>query len=221
MNRYDGTAFDFDGVLVESEPINVAAAEKTFRELGQPLSEEEMLYVPGRSSRRFIPEFLKRRGEASTTRIDEIVQRNIMNYDALWAIRVKLMPGVHKVCVTLSTLGVKLAIVTSNRRAVVERFKSRFGLSCFDVIVSSEDVTQHKPDPQCYSLAGARMGIPVQRILAVEDTSIGVQAAKLAGLACAAIPSAEASSRDDFRRADYTLHSLHELIPIVIRGEDK
>ena len=81
----------------------------------------------------------------------------------------------------------------------------RLGLPAADVYtrffrtvhaLSADDVERTKPDPACYRLALARMGLQPHSVLAVEDTAHGVEAAVGAGLRCIAIPTALSSHHD-------------------------
>jgi len=73
------------------------------------------------------------------------------------------------------------AIVTS---APLELAKARLkaaGLPLPPVLVTSEDVTIGKPDPECYELAAQRLGVNVNECLVFEDAAVGVLAARAAG----------------------------------------
>ena len=61
------------------------------------------------------------------------------------------------------------------------------GIAVFDVIVSAEDVSRGKPDPEGYLRALELLGLPGARAAAIEDTPPGVTAAKAAGLYCVAV----------------------------------
>lgn len=214
--RFEAVIFDLDGVLIRSEHINVAALVKTFYDLESPLSDEEARKIPGRSSCDLIPEFLKSRCVTKKERYDAIIETNLCNYDALWDKIVRLAPGAERVLRKLQARGIPLAIGTSNRRVVVERFVRRFGFEgVFQHIVSQDDVRNTKPDPEVYLKASDLLGISRERILVIEDTGIGLSAAKTAGLTCAVIPN-EYSHNNDFSGADYILIALDDTLPLFV-----
>ena len=109
--------FDYDGVIdPNSEKINIAAAVRTFTELGLPLSAEEIASVPGRSSKVFIPPFLRARG-IGTDRDTELITKNRSNYDSIWADHAEAAPDLDIVLAHLhASLKMRLAIATTNRR---------------------------------------------------------------------------------------------------------
>jgi len=214
--RFRAILFDLDGVLVQgSESVNIEAAKKTFSDMEAPLSEEETRTIPGRSSLKFIPPLLAARRVYDLGEVSRTIAANRANYDALWEDMVQIEPSAPRTISELRARKVVLAIVTTNRRSVVERFYRRFDLGrYFNFAITSEDVKDHKPHPAGY-LKGARIfedkGIPFEKIAAVDDTGLGVTAAKAAGLWCAAFPN-EHSKDHDFSQADMEISSLMELL---------
>lgn len=208
--------FDFDGVLVFSEAVNIAAGKKTFHDLGSPLTdltEEEIQYIPGRSSLAYIPKLLASRGIIG--RDSEIIAENRKNYDALWDSMVSVPPQMREDVLRVKALDIPIAIATTNRRAVVERFLVKYGMhGIFNPIITSEEVTYHKPHPEVYLKATQHLGVPPEVALAIEDTEVGVQAAKTAGLQCAAIPN-EHSRHGNFSQADVICGSLYYCVRLI------
>ena len=76
-----------------------------------------------------------------------------------------------------------------------------------DFIVTGEDVKARKPDPEVYLIALERLGVVAPAALAVEDSGLGVEAAKAAGLACLAIRNAYTAGHD-FGLADLVVDEL-------------
>ena len=60
----------------------------------------------------------------------------------------------------------------------------------FEAIVSAEDVTKGKPDPQVFLAAAERLGVAPDRCIVVEDAAVGVQAARSAGMRCMGVSRA-------------------------------
>lgn len=207
--------FDFDGILVDSEPVNIAAAVKTFQESGYPLSDAQKEQIPGKSSKDFIPLFLQDFGLASEL-FENLYQKNRKNYLALLdADIVAPMPFACDAVRMLRDSRVILSIATSNHKISVEKFIGRFGLyNIFRHILTGEDVVNRKPHPEIYLMMKKRLGFADSEIIAVEDTEYGLLSAKDAGLRCAVVPT-DFSRHHDFSRADHILSSLQELPAIV------
>ncbi|MDO8619752.1 MAG: HAD family phosphatase [bacterium] len=213
-----GVVFDFDGVLIpESEQVNVLAARKTFADMGLSLTEAEVGSIPGHSSKTYVPRLLQARG-ISAERDTEVIATNRQNYDAIWSGwpgSVTLAPHLDEVLAHLVRMGIVLAIATTNRRSVINRFLALLlAPHPFGVIVTGEDVKRHKPDPEVYQIATKHLGMSAEHLIAVEDTVIGVQAAKAAGLRCVAIPNSFTKNQD-FSQADHLLGTLEELLKLI------
>ena len=81
------------------------------------------------------------------------------------------------------------AIATSGTRAVATSRLKHTGLPIPNILVTAEDVTRGKPDPEPYLIAAKRLGIPADRCVVVEDAPAGIEAAWAAGMRSVAIAS--------------------------------
>ncbi|MBI2613966.1 MAG: HAD-IA family hydrolase, partial [Candidatus Levybacteria bacterium] len=114
----------------------------------------------------------------------------------------------------LKSKKITIVLATSSSRSAVNKFINKFHLSnAFSLIITKDDVTKRKPDPQIYNLAKEKINLKDEEILVVEDTQIGVEASKSAGLICVAIPN-KYTENQDFSKVDYILGSLEELLNI-------
>lgn len=206
--------FDLDGVLIDSEALNIQSVVDSFRKVGIKLQETEKNYIIGRHSTDYLPAFGKNHGISSAMQktIDELRHEN---YHNLWSKVVTLMPGAKKTVNYLKSKEITIVLATSSSRNAVNKFLNKFHKSnAFSLIVTKDDVTKRKPDPQIYNLVKEKINLNDEEILVVEDTQIGVEAAKSAGLICVAIPN-KYTENQDFSKADYILGSLEELLNIV------
>jgi HAD superfamily hydrolase (TIGR01509 family) len=93
------------------------------------------------------------------------------------------LPGVRSLISELKRLGVPIAVASASLRAWVDATLRGLGLEdAFDATVSASEVASAKPAPDLYLTAAARLGVPPQRCLAIEDTLAGVRSAKAAGM---------------------------------------
>jgi sugar-phosphatase len=90
---------------------------------------------------------------------------------------VKALPG----AAALLAGTTPLAVVTSCSRALATVRLAAAGLPTPAVLVSCDDVVRGKPDPACFRLGARRLGVPIDRCVALEDASAGVSAARAAG----------------------------------------
>ena len=119
------------------------------------------------------------------------------------------MPGAARTVGLLRGAGYPLAVSSSGARAYLETVLGRLALrDAFDALVSGEDVTHGKPDPEPYLLAARRLAVSPARCVVFEDAAVGVQSAKAAGMACIGVPNPAALRRQDLSPADLVLPSL-------------
>ena len=100
-----------------------------------------------------------------------------------------------------------MGIASNSSRRWVAGHLERLGLDGWACVRCREDVARAKPAPDLYLSAVECLEVAPWEALAVEDSGAGVMAAKAAGLACVAVPSALTASHD-FSQADLMLGSL-------------
>jgi HAD superfamily hydrolase (TIGR01509 family) len=182
MPRYDAILFDFDGVLLDSEPIHAACWAEVLAPLGVKLPWEEY-------SARYV-------GMDDRIMLRQIAAEAVppLDWQALWGqypakkelFRQKIgnPPFPAKLEGLLQQLHSQypLAVVSSSSRIEIEPpLAARSLRQYFDALVSGEDVECHKPAPDPYLLAARLLG--VKEPLVVEDSDPGVASAQAAGFA--------------------------------------
>ena len=96
--------------------------------------------------------------------------------------------GVRALLRSLKAAGPKAALVTSGMSWKVEEISRQLTLDgLFDVIVTAADIERGKPDPACYLVAAARLGVPPAACVVFEDSVSGARAAVAAGMACVGV----------------------------------
>jgi beta-phosphoglucomutase-like phosphatase (HAD superfamily) len=84
----------------------------------------------------------------------------------------------------------------------------------FGFIVSGEDVTKGKPEPEIYLKAAEKAGNLPEKCVAIEDAPAGILAAKNAGLTCIAYRNPSTIGQE-FSNADYVIDKFGEAFPII------
>jgi HAD superfamily hydrolase (TIGR01509 family) len=188
-----------DGVLIDSGAHHRAAWRALLTELGEePAHPEYWRLTIGRPSEEALPLLLGRRVPDHESW--RLARRKRDLYVSFARGGMVSVTGVNEFVAALSRLGVPRAVGTSASRFDVDRMLSGVGLRRhFDVIVTADDVTQGKPDPEVYELAAARMGMPAEACLVFEDSLVGVVAARRAGMR--AIGVSTAHSEAELRQA--------------------
>ncbi len=210
-----GVIFDMDGVLVDSADAHWRSWELLSVEVGRPVSKQDFLTTFGRQNRDIIPLLF---GPVSPERLVQLGDRKEAIYRDLIRKRPPIVEGAVELIHDLHRAGAALAVGSSGPRANIELVIAAMGLSDrVMVIVSSNDVSRGKPDPQVFQVACDWLGLPPRNCVVIEDAPSGVAAAKAAGAYCVAVMmhhSREALSAADIvvdRLADITVTMLREL----------
>lgn len=191
--RVQGIIFDFDGVLVDSEPIRFEAGAQALAEIGVSLTWERFLTVwLGRTDHAGLRDILGDRFETEGKRV--VARRNV-----LYEERLEEVPPYADAVTLLRRIpnGVRLAVATGSRRIEVERILARLGLfQRFQAIVTAEDYRRAKPAPDPLLTAARGMDLPPASCLVVEDSPAGVAAAHAAGMPVLAVDRGRGAAFD-------------------------
>ncbi len=188
MSRYEAILFDFDGVLVDSEPVHFVCWQEILKPFG--LSLDWNTYCEqgiGVSDRAMLAMLCKQ----SNPPLDiELLAAEYPRKKEMFRDRMLLSPAVTSAVVDLldGLAGYKLAVVTSSGKAEVEPILRAAGVrDRFETVVFGGDVKNLKPSPEPYRLAVERLG--VTRALVVEDSEAGLASGRAAGLDVLRVPS--------------------------------
>jgi beta-phosphoglucomutase len=214
--------FDFNGVIINDEPVHEKLLEQLLLEENlRPKPGEFRQLSLGRSDRVAIAELFSSRGRILTTnQLEALVVRKARAYHQALAQFEKLpiYPGLADFIFNLRATQCKLAVVSGAIRSEIEFVLTRSQLrDYFAVIVAGDDITTSKPQPDGYLLAVDRLNATFPELhlkphecLAIEDTFAGIQAAKNAG-----IPVIGVANSYPFhmlqRRANWTVDFLSDL----------
>ncbi len=198
--------FDRDGIILNSESTNINSALKAFKSLNIEIAEKEKVWIIGTHPEDYKTLFL----EKYNFSYKEFRKIQKATYDKL----IDLAPLFEKTISfikKLQKLNITLALTTSsnadNTIKVLERVKLK---DVFDVIITYEDCKKRKPDPEPYLITAEKLHLDPKDCVVIEDTTIGLEAAKAAGMKCVVIPN-EYTKQQDFSQADLIVASADEL----------
>jgi len=214
--------FDFNGVIINDEAIHQQLIEEIL--LGEnlrPSVDEYRDVCLGRSDRACLRELLKLRGRlVKESYLTELVKRKSESYQRQLATLDKLpiYPGLEDLIFKIRVARLPMGIVTGAIRDEVELVLSSAKLAQnFTVMVTGEDVTISKPEPDGYLLAVERLNqkypelkVQASECLAIEDTFAGIEAAKRAGMAVVGVANTYPFHMLQ-RQANWTVDYLHQL----------
>jgi beta-phosphoglucomutase len=212
--------FDFNGVIVDDEPLHLELIQGVLREEGIFISADDCrahcLGVPDREG--FQAVLAASEQQLSDDYLGQLLARKAAGY--LDAIRSRdlLFSGVGDVVKRLASQ-FPLALVSGALRQEIEFILARSGLrQHFRAIVAAEDVTRGKPDPEGFLQGLARLAetadIQPHECLVFEDSVAGVAAAKRAGMFCVAVTNSYPAAA--LQQADVIVSNLLDFDPVAM-----
>ncbi|MGI5481416.1 HAD family hydrolase [Streptomyces lavendofoliae] len=181
--RYELVIFDNDGVLVDSEPLSNTILAGYLTELGHPTSYEDSLrdYM-GAAVHRVHDLVLERTGRRLPEDFDDEFHARVF---AAFARELEAVPGVPEMLEKLVAEGVPYCVASSGSHERIRVGHRKTGLDRWFTegkVFSAQDVGRGKPAPDLFLYAAERMGVAPGRCVVVEDSPLGVRAARAAGM---------------------------------------
>ncbi len=181
--------FDMDGVLVNSNPYHLAKWVDFLDHHKISYKEEDLpeLILGKRNDTAFEyflgPELTPEESKRLSEEIEETFRR-------VFKPHAKPLPGLDAVIKECHAAGIPMAVASSAVRANIEFVVDALGYrQYFQTLVSGDEVTHAKPDPEIYLKAADHLGIDPADAVAFEDSYPGIGAVKNAGMKCVAIAS--------------------------------
>jgi HAD superfamily hydrolase (TIGR01509 family) len=209
MDKKYGLFFDLDGTLIESEPLKARALSETISFLGGTASAEAYRTVMGKSYET-VKKYYMALGKIKdyNERFDQKFQET---YLSLLDSKLEISPNTLNFLQTFKKNGFKLAVVSSAKSWMVQHIFKKFDIArVFDLVVTAEDVTHHKPHPAAYQLCLSKLFLDQQNALVFEDTEFGIASAVSAGIKVIGKRHAY-NVYHDFSQTILTINSFEEL----------
>ena len=182
IKNYKGLIFDLDGTLINSMPYHALAWKQVAYEHGFDIDVND-IYAMGGSASRDIAAFYKNKGEPVGD-IDEYVKRKIAIFQENIP-KIEVFQKIFNELKEAKSLGIRIAIGTGTRTANATRILKEKGLFDYiDALVTADDVTRHKPNPDTFLVAAKRLELEPQDCLVFEDGQLGIKAALRGGFDC-------------------------------------
>ncbi len=186
---FDAVLFDMDGTLISS----IASVERCWGRLAEEFaisaSASGDFAFHGVPARDIIQTLLPdRTDEERAAALARIVELEVTDTEDI-----EMLPGA---AAALAALGARAAIVTScGQRLAAARLRAA-ALAVPAVVVTADDVTRGKPDPEPYARGAALLGVDPARCLVVEDAPAGVDSGRAAGAATLGLRTTAAGGPD-------------------------
>ncbi|HSF81247.1 MAG TPA: HAD family hydrolase [Anaerolineales bacterium] len=199
--------FDFDGLILDTEVPIFQSWQELYQLYGGELTFENWSTIIGTVSNEHDHfEGLEEQIGHPVDRANLSPKRRQRELELI--AQQPIRPGVENLLREARQWGLKIGLASSSPCAWVEGHLRRLGLiDYFDCMRARDDVSQVKPDPELYLSVLEALGLQAEEAIVIEDSPIGITAAKRAGLYCVAVPN-ELTRQMSIDHADRQLETL-------------
>lgn len=211
MKLFDGIIFDIDGTLAETHELIFASfnyvAEKY---LSKRFTDEEIVSLFGPTEDVILKEWMKEDYEVARKDYFDF-------YESKHSEMAEIFPGLKEVILYIKKKNIPLGIFTGKGRdSAVITLKAIQLFEHFDMILSGDDVEEHKPSPEGILKFVENYKLNPERVLMVGDTAHDIIASKDAGVKCALVLWDD-YSRNKFKncKTDYLFYTVNEFVDFL------
>ena len=210
--------FDMDGVICHTNPYHSLAFKTFFGKRNLfPTEEEFAQHMYGKSNSYILKHFLGR----------EIVGQEFLDLEfekeslfrEIYANHIETIPDFLPFLASLKKAGFKTGVATSAPRANLDLIMGHLGFEKdMESIMASENVKQHKPNPEVYLTSAQNLGISPENCLVFEDSFSGVSSALNAGMKVVGVLSSHTKSElppCNFYISDYSEINVEIVLSIL------
>jgi beta-phosphoglucomutase family hydrolase len=181
MTQPAALIFDCDGTLADTMPIHFLAWQETMNAVGLVFDEDHFYSLGGVPTDKIIAMLCEEQNKSV-----DIPQASQAKEDAYSRLIDKVEPIEPIVAIAREHHGkIPLAVGSGGyRETVIATLKTIGILDLFEHIVAAEDTKRHKPEPDVYLRAAELLGVEATKCRVYEDTDLGIEAGKRAGMEC-------------------------------------
>jgi len=207
--------FDMDGIIIDSEPLYEESLDIALENFGVPVPpRSEYAKYKGRSGAEVFKEIADENGnrfEAKDIQLD-----SIKNFERLAREKVDIFPGTLEFLEFARGRYEKIGLATSSMKHIQEMIFQKFPLGqFFDAVITADDITKHKPDPEPYLVTTKLLSLSPQECMVIEDTFHGVNSSKSAGCYTVGIPNTFSEERLLAAGAHLVVKNFQELESLI------
>ena len=177
-----GLIFDCDGTLADTMPVHYKAWQKVLQPVGIPFGEARFYQLGGVPTAKIVRILSQETGVPLTDQqVEGITVAKEEHFLDLLHTVTPIEPVQHIAKTYRGKL--PLAVASGGYHETISRTLQFVGMAdWFDAMVCAEDVTKHKPEPEVFLEAARRLSVDSARCVVFEDTDIGLEAARRAGM---------------------------------------
>ncbi len=195
--------FDMDGTLIDNMKVHHRAwLEWAQREKVQRGSDAWFVAQTHGTVREILLRLYPERSDQERQAMGE---RKEAYYREIYRPHLRLIDGLEEFLHEASERGVPMAVATAGERSNIDFTLDGCGVrECFSAIIGSSDVQHGKPHPEVFLKAAERLGVAPEECLVFEDSTVGAEAARRAGMKCIVVNAM--APREEFGNTAHILH---------------
>jgi beta-phosphoglucomutase len=188
--------FDWDGTLADTKQAVVQSFQKVLVEIGCIVTDRFVERLMGVGTKNTLEKALKRCNmKFDDETLENLVRDKVESQVELFE-KVNLFDGATELLNEMQGR-TKIALATMSSRKVIDKLLPAKKIEgCFDVVVTEDDVSKPKPEPEVFLVSAAKLGVDTEDCVVLEDSVFGVRAAKEAKMKCIAVPSGAYSGEE-------------------------
>lgn len=217
---FEAVLFDMDGLMLDTEPITIKAKVEEGKKIGLPITEDMVKNTIG-MSQYFVDKYFKSLfGDKYN---HEYFKKKRLEYlfDFMEENGLPLKKGLIELLEFLKHHNIKVAVVTSSTKEVIEQYK-KYGdvFNYFPLIVTGDEVKEGKPSPDVYLYAASKIDVDPKKCLVLEDSKNGIISASKANMTVCMIPDLIKPDQEVLSYKPFILNSLLEVIPFISKNNN-
>ncbi len=213
MHMIKAFLVDLDGTLIDATEGHVIAYNEALQSLGYKKIElKQYMKYYGQTGMEIMRQLIgKKEIDKDVKELFELKKKIYRSTNGAY---VKILPGAAELIDAIYERKIPIVVASSGSRWYVESSIKIMGIQNKVVsIISADDITHGKPDPEIFLKAAEKAGVLPRDCFVLEDSIHGIRAAKSAGMKCAAVIGTEKKSILKKENPDIIVNSLEELLP--------
>lgn len=202
--------FDMDGVISNTENARFSFLKNELKIYDIELSDKDIKKMIGKKTKLFLKEVSK--GKLNDSEIDDIYNKRKREFHKTPEKHIRSYPDALRCIKRLKKEIYTLTIASSANIKEIRKVLQLFNLiSYFKFIIGADDVIEHKPHPEIYLKTVEKLGLQKKECFVIEDSTMGVIAARKAGLYCVGVTHTHSKEELLNAGADAIIDSLDEI----------
>lgn len=199
--------WDMDGVIVDTGPFHFAAWRELVEGMGRGYTEQDFRYGFGLRNDDILKYLF---GNLTLEEIESLSDKKEKIFRSKVKDNSRLLPGVSELLKNQREADFRIALASSAPIENINLILSSLRIEkYFDSIISADDVTSGKPDPEGFLLAAQKLDVEPNQCIVIEDATAGVDAAKAAGMKCIAVTNT--NPQEALAKADLVTDNLEKI----------